>query len=537
MVFKEVSRVEISEVIRQWQAGGSIRGIARMTGLARSTVQKYVHCARRCGLEQSGLPPTEEQLIALVRRGVAGPRQPEKHIEETLAPWADRIQQWLQHERLLLTRVQALLAQQGCVIPYTSLRRFVFRRGWSARSRTTVRMADTRPGQVAEMDFGRMGLVWDPESDRRRVAWALTIVLVYSRHSFVWPLFQQQLGDLIEGLEAAWAFFKGIPHYLVMDNFPAAVAGPDSLNPRLTRGFLEYAQYRGFITDPARVRHPQDKPHVENGVRYVRERLFKGGDFSGLADLRMQARRWCLEVAGQRVHGTTCRLPLVVFQEEEQASLLTYDGEPYDVPGWVNATVHLDYHVSFRYALYSAPYSSCPPGTEVEVRGDSKLVRIYHRGMLAKVHPRQPRGGRSTDYNDYPPERTTYTMRAPDRIRRQAVQLGQSIGAFADSLFSGPLPWAKLRQGLKLLRLAERYTPERLDAACSRALAVDLIDVRRVERILVEALEQEAMPVPAGPDTAPAPPGRFARPGSVFAHLSRPVGETGQPTNRQGRLL
>ena len=87
----------------------------------------------------------------------------------------------------------------------------------------------------------------------------------------------------------------------------------------------------------------------------------------------------------------------MVFQEEEQAALLPYDGEPYDVPDWHTATVHPDHHISYRYALYSAPYDSCPPGSKVEVRGDSKLVRVYHHGVLLKLHPRQPKGGRSTD--------------------------------------------------------------------------------------------------------------------------------------------
>ena len=87
------------------------------------------------------------------------------------------------------------------------------------------------------------------------------------------------------------------------------------------------------------------------------------------------------------------------------------------------------------------------------------------------------------------------------------------MAEFADRLFEGPLPWAKVRQGHKLLRLGERYTAQRLDAACRRALEVDLIDVRRVERILVQALEEETTP------QAPPPlsTGRFARPGSVFA--------------------
>ncbi len=127
-------------------------------------------------------------------------------------------------------------------------------------------MGQSAPGEVAEMDFGRLGLIEDPATGRCRVAWALIIVLTYSRHSFVWPTFSQKLVDVIEGLEAAWAFFEGVPNYLVIDNFPAAVAGPDPLHPRLTRGFMEYAQHRGFISDPARVRHPRDKPRVERGV-------------------------------------------------------------------------------------------------------------------------------------------------------------------------------------------------------------------------------------------------------------------------------
>ena len=160
------------------------------------------------------------------------------------------------------------------------------------------------------------------------------------------------------------------------------------------------------------------------------------------------------------------------------------------------------------------PSDRCPPRQQVEIRVDSKLVHIYHRGQLIKTHLRQPRGGRSTDPDDYPAELSAYTTRAPDRIKRSAAKLGPAVGEYAERLFDGPLPWARIRQGHKLLRLGERYTAQRLDAACRRALAVDLIDVRRLERILVQALEQEAMPqLPL-----PMPPGRFARPGSVFAY-------------------
>jgi hypothetical protein len=49
----------------------------------------------------------------------------------------------------------------------------------------------------------------------------------------------------------------------------------------------------------------------------------------------------------------------------------------------------------------------------VEARGDSRLVRNYHRGALIKVHAPQPPGGRATDYADYPADRAAYAMRAP----------------------------------------------------------------------------------------------------------------------------
>jgi hypothetical protein len=97
---------------------------------------------------------------------------------------------------------------------------------------------------------------------------------------------------------------------------------------------------------------------------------------------------------------------------------------------------------------------------------------------------------------------------------RQLAQLGDEVGAFGERLLGGPTPWSKLRQAQKMLRLGERYTPARLNAACRRALAVDLIDVHRLERILVEALEEEASPAIT---LATMPPGRFVRPGAVFA--------------------
>lgn len=540
MGYREVRRMELQEVLRRWQAGESQRAIANALGLARMTVEKYVRAAVAAGLQVNGPPPTEEGLVALGRANRPGRVGGPAPQQARLAPYQEQIARWLTAERLQLTRVQELLAGQGVVVKYTTLRRFRDAAGLGRRPRTTVRLPEWPPGEAAELDFGRLGVLVDPVSGKRQVVWGLVVVLCCSRHGFVWPLVQQTLAATIEGLEAAWRFFGGVPTRLILDNFPAAVAGTDPLAPQPTAGFLEYSQARGFLVDPARVRHPQDKPRVERGIRYVQERFWKGGTFTDVPDARQQAERWCREVAGQRVHGTTRRLPLVVFQDEEQRCLTPLAQTPYgrqhpdqpdvayDVPLWRSVTVHADYHISFQYALYSAPSRTCPPGATVEVWGDRALVKLYRRGALVKVHPRQLAGGRSTDPEDYPPERAAYATRAPDRLLQQATALGVHVGAFATRLLDGPspsAPWAKLRQGQKLLRLAERYTAARLDAACARALGFDLLDVRRVERILVLALDHEALPPPPLEERVRVlPVGRFARPGTAFAHAT-PTGE------------
>ena len=513
MAYREVARVEIQEIIRRWQLGEGHRRIASGTGASRNTIRKYLSAAAAAGISRNGPPPTPDQVSALAALGQAGLLKPKVTNEELLEPWADQIYQWLTGDRLQMTRIHELLVARGCPVSYKSVWGFIQRRQWRRPRRTTIRMEETPPGEVAEMDFGRLGLIHDPESGRRRVVYGLVLVLGYSRHSFLWPTCNQKLEDVIAGLEAAWAFFGGIPKYVVIDNCPPAVATADPLHPVFTHGFLEYSQRRGFIADAARARHPKDKPKVERGVPYARERFFKGGEFQDLADVRVQAQRWCRDVAGLRTHGTTRRQPLLVFLDEERSALLPWNGEPYEIADWRHAKVHQDHHIQCLQALYSVPASLCPPGQKVEVRVDSKLVHIYHRGRLLKTHVRQPRGSRSTDPADYPAELSAYTTRAPDRIKASAWELGPAVGEFADRLLAGPLPWAKLRQGHKLLRLGERYTALRLDAACHKALEVDLIDVRRVERILVQALEQEACP--EAPQ--PLPAGRFARPGAVFA--------------------
>jgi len=124
MVYREVHRVELYELLRRWQAGESTRAIARATGIGRNTVEKYLKAGEGLGLSPGGPLPTEGQLGQLLQLGkTVSPSREAGVSEALLLAHQAQIASWLEHDHLQLTRIQELLAQQGCSIPYTSLRR------------------------------------------------------------------------------------------------------------------------------------------------------------------------------------------------------------------------------------------------------------------------------------------------------------------------------------------------------------------------------------------------------------------------------
>jgi hypothetical protein len=180
-----------------------------------------------------------------------------------------RIEGWLlgdaETRPLRLSKVHTLLVRDhGLRASYDTLWRYVQQElGWHKKP-STVRVDDPPPGQEAQVDFGKMGLLFDAETGRKRILWALIVTLSFSRYQFVWPTFRQTTEAVCEGLDRAWMFFGAVVMSIIPDNTKAMIEQADALQPTLVAAFLDYVQARGLFVDPARVRTPKDKPRVEN---------------------------------------------------------------------------------------------------------------------------------------------------------------------------------------------------------------------------------------------------------------------------------
>jgi transposase len=509
MAYREVTMLELKEVLRLWLAGVGKKPIAAQLGLDVKTVRRYLRAAEECGLRAGQQFVTDDQfaLVAAALRSLV------ERAHGDSWELCERERTFIaQHlaQHLKLSKVQRLLARRGVAVPYPTLHRFAVAELDFGRTATTVPVADCEPGEEVQLDTGWMTLLEPDLFGKRRRFRAWIFTAVRSRHRFAHVCFEETTRTAIAACEAAWEFFGGVFRVLIPDNTKSIVQTADPLAPRFTATFLEYAQSRGFHIDTARVRSPRDKGRVERAVQPVRDDCFAGEHLHTLEQAQERAVHWCSNEYGRRRHTRTQRLPLEQFEAEEKPALLPVPREQYDVPLWCEPLVARDQCAQVAKALYSLPTRFV--GKRLRARADRSTARFYEGATLVKTHARQPPGGKSIDASDYPEHKTAYAMRDLVFLEQQARKHGDAIGRFAHALLEGPLPWTRMRRVYALLGLAKRYGDGRVESACATALAIDMLDVHRLERMLKLA---PPPPPPSAPNLIPL--ARFLRSPSQYA--------------------
>ena len=507
--------VEVKEVLRLWRAGVKKKRIAAQLSLDVKTVRRYVAAAEGCGLGPGPAPLDDEQVAAVL--AALSPDTGRPHGDGWQQCEAER----LTIEKLLkghvrLSKVQRLLHRRGIDVPYSTLHRFaVAELGFGQRA-PTIPVADGKPGEEVHIDTGWMTLLEPDERGRRRKFRTWIFTPHVSRYRFVYPCWKESTESAIEACEAAWDFYGGVFGVVVPDCTKAIVHTADPCKPRIVDGFLEYAQTRGFQVDPTRPRHPKDKARTERTVRDVRDDCFGGEKLLDLDDARRRALTWCADEYGMRRHTTTQRMPREHFEADEKPHLLPPPTARYDIPVWCEPMVGADQHAQVARSLYSLPFEW--RHKRLRARADSSTVRFFRPSTheVIKVHARVAPGRRSTDLADFPPEKAVYAARDAEALIQRARSHGLAIGDFARRLFeASPLPWTRMRQLGMLLGLIKRFGPHRVDETCALAVAADMVDVFRLERMLKLA----APPAPAPEPARVIPIGRYLRPATDYALL------------------
>lgn len=500
----------LQELVRLHRQGCRSRDIARLLRMGRNTVRGCREALGAAGLLDG---PVDDLPDLEVLKAAVPPRPPPQELSS--------VEAWLPQVRVLVANG----AGPKAIHDRLRLTEPTFQGSLAATKRLCARLkrdlgpkvsdvaipVETEAGEVAQVDFGYLGLVLDPEDHVLRKAWVFVMVLGHSRHMFAKVVFRQDAQTWQRLHVEAFARLGGVPKVVVPDNLKAAVVrcafglGDDV---SVHRGYRELARHYGFLIDPTPPRSPEKKGKVEAGVKYVNNNfgatLPEGLDMD---EVNRQLERWVEHVAGCRVHGTTRRRPLDVFEAEERAALQPLPVRPYEPVLWKKAKVHTDSHVAFDKRLYSVPYRFLH--AEAWIRATPDQVVVYVDDVRVATHDRRGQRQRSTDDAHLPAERVAHRHRGHDYWRRRAAALGDEVALLVGEIFALADVVNPLRNVQAIVTLLEKHPRDRANNTARRARHFGIRSYRGVAEILRKALDFDPLPADLPLDLPTNP--RFAR--------------------------
>ena len=355
----------MKEIYEMHGQGHSARAIAQELGLARNTVLKYLK-------SPEAMRPKPRPLRGSKLDPYAG------HIDR-------RIAEGLENCVVLLRELRAL----GYAGSYNTVVEYVKPRRRGHQPEATMRF-ETAPGEQAQVDWGSLGYV-GADGKKHRI-WAFVMTMGWSRACYVELVRRADTAAFIQCHVNAFEYLGGVPRRCLYDNAKVVTLGKDEdgrvqWNLRM----LDFARRVGFDIRLCRPYRAQTKGKVESGVKYVRRNMWPSMRFTGDADLNRQGLEWCDTIANARVHGTTCRVPWEMLDEERphlgklpvRGALAPYLRE--------DRTVSRDGFVSWEGSRYGVHWKWVAATVQVGQRQGT--VEIWAGGERIAVHPRAQKQG------------------------------------------------------------------------------------------------------------------------------------------------
>ena len=491
---------KIAELLRLQAEGLSVRQVADSLGLPRSTVADYIRRLKQAGLTWPLADEADEAELLERLFGAACTPAGARPMPDWAAVHAERKRPGVTLHLLWLEYKQ--VHPQG--YQYTQFCEYYNR--WRARLDPVLRQA-YKAGEKVFVDYaGQTMPVVDPKTGEVRQAQIFVGTLGASNYIYAEATWTQRLPDWTAAHVRMYETFGGVPALTVPDNVKTGVRHACYYEPDLNPTYQDLATHYRTAVLPTRAAKPRDKAKVETGVQLVERWCLaplRNHTFFNLAELNRELRTHLdalNERPFQKLPGTRRQL----LETLERPALKPLPATPFEYAEWKKARVNIDYHIQVDRHLYSVPYTLVRQ--EVDVRLTATTVEVLHRGKRVAAHRRSHRPGRfTTEPGHRPKSHQRHLEWTPSRLIRWGATLGQHTGELvAHILKSKPHPEQGYRACLGLLGLARRYGPERVEAACTRALRSRATTYRSVKSILEHELDRLPLEDDQIPLTLPA---------------------------------
>ena len=459
------------EILRLHSLGFSARNIALAVPCSRNTVSKVLKLAAEKGVSwplPDGTTDADlEKQLSPSAPSVSTKRMPDyAYIRKELMKngvtkkllWTEYMEECRQNSEV------PLMYSQFC---------YYIQQDESKR-RATMHIK-RKPAEQVEVDWaGDCAKLTDPDTGKTTDAYIFVGVMTYSQYAYVEAFPDEKQASWINAHIHMYEYFGGVARITVPDNCKTAVIHNNGWkDQRINAVYHEMAEHYGTAIIPARVRTPRDKSVAEGSVGNISTWItaaLRNEQFFTIAELNAEIWKRLKDFNRrpfQKKEGSRYTL----FLQEELPLLAPLPTARYELAEWKQATVQFNYHISVAGMQYSIPYEYI--GKKVNVRITGSVIEVFYNQNRIASHQRLygRKGQYSTVTEHMPKDHQEYLEWNGDRFRKWAERIGiNTYKVINGLLFSKWVEQQSYKACMGLLKLAEKYSPAQLEAACQTAL-------------------------------------------------------------------
>ena len=459
------------EILRLHSLGFSARNIALAVPCSRNTVSKVLKQAAEKGVSwplPDGTTDADlEKQLSPSAPSVSTKRMPDyAYIRKELMKNGVT-------KKLLWTEYMEECRQNGeAPLMYSQFCYYIQQD--ESKRRATMHIK-RKPAEQVEVDWaGDCAKLTDPYTGKTTDAYIFVGVMTYSQYAYVEAFPDEKQASWINAHIHMYEYFGGVARITVPDNCKTAVIHNNGWkDQRINAVYHEMAEHYGTAIIPARVRTPRDKSVAEGSVGNISTWItaaLRNEQFFTITELNAEIWKRLKDFNRrpfQKKEGSRYTL----FLQEELPLLAPLPTARYELAEWKQATVQFNYHISVAGMQYSIPYEYI--GKKVNVRITGSVIEVFYNQNRIASHPRLygRKGQYSTVTEHMPKDHQEYLEWNGDRFRKWAERIGiNTYKVINGLLLSKRVEQQSYKACMGLLKLAEKYSPAQLEAACQTAL-------------------------------------------------------------------
>jgi transposase len=499
MAAKTKSMHQIRLILQHHLQGISGRGISRRLSISRNTVSHYLARFSASGLSFEALAGLDDAALA----AICHPPKENPDPDGRMAVFDRLLPGWLEElKNPKVTRQLLWEEYRDCHADgygYTQFCEYLKRHQAQENVTATFRH---RAGEQLMIDFAGSPLHYDDPGGGQPVACPVFVaVLPFSNLMFCVALPSQRQEDFLGAIAGALAYIGGVPQSILYDNARNAVKRANRYEPVFTDLCDQCALHYGTTMMAARVRMPRDKPHVEGAVRIAYQRVYarlRGERFTSLAALNARIRVLVDQLNDRAMTGKGYSRRML-FERKEAGLLATLPSASFEVKRAVYATVQRNYHIQLGEDkhYYSVPYQLV--GKRVMVVYTTTTVEIFLGNQQQRIafHPRNRHSHSYTTTKAHMPANHQAISTQKGWTKEYFLAWAARIGSHCQQAIHSVLSTTifveqRYKSCLGILRLADHYGDQRLEAACQMTVALRASNYQRIKRILEQELDIQA---------------------------------------------